>query len=343
MAVASIIDPFFSPCPKGGTLMSQSPSQITLGVDIAKLKFDAACLVNGKYKHKAFTNNDPGFNAFIHWFIALCGDTKPLICMEATGSYSFPLADFLANQGHAVSLVNPVKIHAFAKSELSRAKTDKADAKLIARYALVIQPPLWTPPPVNIRELQALVRRVEHLLEMIRMERNRLDTANAKVTGSINTVLHTLETELETTRQAIRDHINTDPGLKQRGDLLLTIPGIGEATIAHLLVALSQHHAFTHAKQVVAFAGLAPALRQSGQWSGSTRIAKTGDASLRKALYMPALCALRFNPLISAFCKRLKANGKNGKAIACAAMRKLIHIAFGVLKSGKPFDPKYIC
>ena len=89
-------------------------------------------------------------------------------------------------------------------------------------------------------------------------------------------------------------------------------------------IALSEHHGFTHAKQVVAFAGLAPALRQSGQWSGSTHIAKNGDALLRKALYMPALCALRFNPLIRTFSERLKANGKNGKAVACAAMRKCV-------------------
>ena len=95
----------------------------------------------------------------------------------------------------------------------------------------------------------------------------------------------------------------------------------------------------TKTKQVAAFAGFASALRQSGQWSGNTHIAKNGDALLRKAIYMPALCALRFNPLIRVFCERLKANGKNGKVVACAAMRKLIHIAFSVLKSGKPFDP----
>lgn len=273
----------------------------TIGVDIAKLKFDVAYLVAGKYKHKTFTNDAPGHAAFATWLVALCGDVKPLICMEATGAYSLPLADFLAHQGHAVSVVNPA----------------------------------------NIRELQALVRRVEHLLEMIRMERNRQDTANAKVAGSIDTVLITLEAELQANRKAIHDHINNHPGLKQRGDLLATIPGIGDASTAHLLIALSQHHAFVNAKQVVAFAGLAPALRQSGQWSGNTHIAKNGDALLRKALYMPALCALRFNPPIRTFCQRLKANGKNGKAIACAAMRKLIHIAFGVLKSGKPFDPNY--
>jgi transposase len=321
--------------------MSQKLFQITIGIDIAKLKFDAAGLITGKYKHKTFDNNELGYRAFITWFLLLCGDVSPLICMESTGAYSLSLADFLISQGYAVSVVNPAKIHAFAKSELSRAKTDKADAKLIARYALTMQPPLWTPPPANIRELQALVRRVEHLLEMIRMERNRHETANANIIDSINTVLATLEAELDATRKAIHDHIDKHPDLKNRGDLLSTIPGIGEASVAHLLIALSEHHGFTKAKQVVAFAGLAPALRQSGQWSGNTHIAKNGDALLRKALYMPALCALRFNPLIRVFCERLKANGKNGKAVACAAMRKLIHIAFGVLKSGKPFDPNY--
>ena len=321
--------------------MNSTKFSITIGVDIAKKKFDVASLIADKYKHKKFDNNESGFIAFITWFLPLCSDINPLICMEATGAYSLPLADFLVNQGYSVSLVNPAKIHAFAKSELSRAKTDKADAKLIARYAFIMQPPLWVPPPATIRELQALVRRVEHLLEMIRMERNRQDTANAKIIDSINTVLETLEAELEATRKAIHDHIDNNPDLKKRGDLLCTIPGIGNASVAHLLIALSEHHGFSHAKQVVAFAGLAPALRQSGQWSGNTHIAKNGDALLRKALYMPALCALRFNPLIRTFSERLKANGKNGKAVACAAMRKLIHIAFGVLKSGEAFNPNY--
>jgi transposase len=315
--------------------------KITIGVDIAKKKFDVASLIVDKYKHKTFTNDEPGFIAFVAWFLPLCGDVNPLICMEATGAYSLPLADFLAKQNHSISLVNPAKIHAFGKSELSRAKTDKADAKLIARYALMMQPPLWIPTPTNIRELQALVRRIEHLLEMIQMERNRLESADTPIIDSINTVLATLDAELKATRQAIHDHINNDPDLKQRARLLESIPGIGDATIAHLLITLSEHHNFNNAKQVVAFAGLAPAPRESGQWRGNTHIAKNGDSALRKALYMPALVAWRHNLLIRAFCERLKANGKNGKAIACAAMRKLIHIAFGVVKSGKPFDPNY--
>lgn len=315
--------------------------KIVIGVDIAKLKFDVASFSDGKYKHKTFANNEQGYNCFINWLLLLFANDKLLICMEATGAYSLPLAEFMVNQGYAVSVVNPAKIKAYAKSELSRTKTDKADSKLIARYAIMMQPPLWTPPPENIRILQALTRRVEHLLEMIQMERNRLETATPTVIDSITTVITTLEAELKATRKAIRDHIDNDPDLKQRHDLLITIPSIAEASIPHLLTALSDHHGFTSAKQVVAFAGLAPAIRQSGQWSGKTHLAKNGEPTLRKALYMPALVAWRHNPPIRAFCERLKANGKNGKAIVCAAMRKLIHLAFAILKSGQPFNPNY--
>ncbi|AEG01596.1 IS110 family transposase [Methylomonas methanica] len=315
-------------------------SQITIGIDIAKLKFDVARLAEGKYKHAKFANIAEGFAEFVAW---LCdfGDTDQRLCMEATGAYGVPLAEFLVEQGYLVSVVNPAQIHAFGKSELSRAKTDKADAKLIARYALQASMTAWKPLPTNIRVLQALTRRVEHLLEMQRMERNRLETADSTITSSINTVLSILDAELKATRQAIHDHIDHDPDLKRQSDLLMSIPGIGSATITYLLVALSSHHGYTNAKQVVAQAGLAPAIAQSGQWQGKTRIAKTGDARLRKALYLPALVAWRHNPVIRCQCERLKANGKNGKLIACAAMRKLIHLAFAILKSGKPFDPTF--
>jgi transposase len=312
--------------------------QSVVGVDIAKLKFDAARLCEGKYRHKKFDNNPAGFADFIAW-LATFGDTQPWVCMEATGAYSIPLAEFLVGGGYRVSVVNPAKIHAFAKSELSRAKTDKADAKLIARYCLSMKPEQWTPPPPSIRELQALLRRVEHLLEMQQMERNRLDTADPTIVDSLQTVLGTLEKELNATRKRIKNYIDNDPDLKQRRDLLESIPGIGPAASAHLLTLFSAHYGFTNAKQAVAYAGLAPKIQESGKWVGKTRIAKTGDPALRKALYMPALTAWQHNPHIREFCKRLNANGKNGKAIACASMRKLIHIAYGVLKSGKPFDP----
>ena len=316
--------------------------QVVIGVDMAKLKFDVASLCEGKYKHKVFTNNEHGFTDFVSWFSALCNDSKPLICMESTGAYSLPLADFLVSQGYGVSVVNPAQIKAFANSQLSRAKTDKADAKLIARYAQTMKPPLWIPPSPAIRAVQALVRRADDLTEMLRMEKNRLGTAtDSAVRESIDTIITTLEAQLKATRAAIQQHIDDDPDLKQRAELLNSIKGVGDATTAQLLVVLDKHHNFTDAKQVVAFAGLAPAIAQSGQWRGNTHISKTGDAALRKALYMPALSAWKSNPVIHTFCERLRANGKNGKAIICAAMRKLIHLAFAILKSGIPFDPDY--
>lgn len=311
-----------------------------VGVDISKVKFDAARLsAEGKYKHKKFDNNADGFAAFTAWLVGF-GDEKPTIGMEATGAYSIPLADFLVGEGYAVSVVNPTKIHAFARTELGRAKTDKADAKLIARFMQEKKPPPWNPPPANIRDLQALLRRVEHLSEMRQMEQNRLDTAAPAVAESIRAILGSLDKELKATRERILRHIGSDPNLRARGDLLDSIPGVGEATRAHLLVALSEHYGFGNAKQAVAHIGLDPKIRQSGQWVGETHISKAGAPLLRKALYMPAVVAKRHNPVIRAFCERLKANGKKGKAIICAAMRKLVHIAFGVLKSGKPFDPK---
>lgn len=313
-----------------------------VGVDISKAKFDAALLYSeGKYKHKKFPNTSEGFAAFVAWLASL-GSDKPSVGMEATGAYSIPLADFLVGEGYAVSVINPAKVHAFAKSELSRAKTDKADAKLIARFMREKKPPRWNPPPANIRDLQALLRRIEHLLEMRQMEQNRLDTAAPSIADSISAIIKSLDSELQATRERIRQHIDNDPDLRRRRDLLDSIPGVGEATIANLLVALSGHYGFKNAKQAVAHAGLAPKLSESGSWVGQTHLSKTGDPLLRKALFMPAMVAWQHNPAVRAFCERLKANGKNGKAIVCAAMRKLVHIAFGVLKSGQKFDPNLV-
>ena len=187
-----------------------------------------------------------------------------------------------------------------------------------------------------------MLRRVEDLLEMQQMERNRLDTAEAAIAGSLKTVLDTLEKELDAVRKHIKSHINNDPDLKRRRDLLESVPGIGPATSAWLLTLLSPHYGFTNAKQAAAFAGLAPKLQESGKWTGKTTLSKTGDPGLRKALYMPILSAWQHNPAIRAFCERLTANGKNGMAVACAAMRKMVHIAFAILKSGKPFDPEFM-
>lgn len=310
-----------------------------IGVDVAKHKFDAAALCAGKYKTKCFPNTPEGFRAFHGWLQAF---PAAWVCLEATGVYGEALAEFLAAQAVRLSVVNPARIAAFAKTELARTKTDRGDAKLIARFCHEKRDTLalWQPPAPALRALQALVRRLDSLLEMRQMELNRRAVADPAVVGSIEAVVGALNAQIEAVRAQIHQHIDNDPDLKGRRDLLETIPGIGAATAAALLALLGDITRFAHAKQAAAFAGLNPALRESGTLVGRAVLSKTGDALLRKLLYLPALVAWRHNPLIRAFCERLKAAGKPGKVIACAAMRKLVHLAYGVLKSGQPFNPQ---
>jgi transposase len=136
-----------------------------------------------------------------------------------------------------------------------------------------------------VRRLQALTRRLEHLLEIRQMERNRLNTAEDRVKESINTLLKTVEDEIKAIRQAINDLIDNDPNLDKRRELLEPIPSIGVATVAHLLIVLSPHQGFTNAKQAVAFVGLAPALRESGQWTENPHRQKRRPYHAQGAVY----------------------------------------------------------
>lgn len=196
------------------------------------------------------------------------------------------------------------------------------------------------PPLPEVAALQALVRRLDALQEMHQMEQNRRDTAPAAVQDSIEAVLSVLEQQIEKTRKAITDHIDTTPTLRSQSDLLASIPGIGLTTAAALLSEIGDVSQFASTRQLAAFAGLDPRVRQSGSSvRGRACLSKAGSPRLRKALYFPALAALRFNPAIAALRARLLLAGKAKKLIVGAAMRKMLHLAFGVLRSGKPFDP----
>jgi transposase len=264
--------------------------------------------------------------------------------MEATGSYGEALAAYLYSAGHRVSIVNPAVIKAFAATEMSRTKTDKTDAGLIARYCLKHQPPAWSPPPPEISELQALVRRLEALLEMRQQESNRLEAGIAAqvVRESVADHIDYLDQQIKQTHSLIKDHIDRHPKLKQQRDLLSSIPGIGELTASKLLAEIIDINHYSSARQVAAFAGLVPRHNRSGtSVRGRPRLCKIGTARLRKALYLPAIVATQHNPVIKRMSQRLRERGKCPMLIIGAAMRKLIHIAYGVLKSGKPFDPDY--
>ncbi len=315
-----------------------------LGIDIAKLKFDVCLLkASGRAKHKVFANTQHGFEQLVRWL-----DSHQVAdlhaCLEATGTYGEPLALFLFEAGFVVSLVNPAGVRAFANAGLSRTKTDKVDAELIARFCLAQQPAAWMPPAPELRQLQALVRRLESLVEMRVMEENRLSSGSATeaVRHSLEEHIRYLLEEINQTERLIRQHINDHPDLKEQSDLLDSIPGIGKTTAALLLAEIVNIKQYTSARQVAAYAGLVPRERRSGSSvRGRTCLSKIGNARLRKALYFPAITALRSSDFFKMWANPLRERGKSKMSVIGAAMRKLIHLAYGVLKTGKPFDPNW--
>jgi transposase len=315
-----------------------------LGIDIAKLKFNV-CLINtsSKLRHKVFPNNATGFEQLRQW-LTTQGVEQVHACLEATGTYSEPLALYLHAAGHRVSVINPAAVKAFAQSRLSRTKTDKVDAELIARFCQAQVPPSWTPLPPEVRELQALVRRLESLIEMRVMEENRLSSGITidSVRQSVEEHLSYLNGQIKRTEELIRDHINKHPTLKQQSELLDSIPGIAQTTAALLLAEMTEIKQYRSARQVAAYAGLVPRERQSGSSvRGRTRLSKIGNARLRRALYFPAITALRCSPFFEAWAEGLLKRGKSKMSVICAVMRKLVHLAYGVLKSEQPFDPQW--
>ncbi len=316
----------------------------TLGIDIAKLKFNVCLLdAGGKRKHKVFPNTAAGFQQLAVW-LSMPGVQRVHACMEATGAYGEALALHLHQAGHTVSVVNPAAIKAFAGSRLSRTKTDKVDAELIARFCQTQLPPAWTPPAPEVRELQALVRRLESLIEMRTAESNRLEaiiTINV-VKAFVEEHVAYLDHQIKQTQVLIRTHINHHPRLKHQSELLDSIPGIGETTAATLLAEITNITEYESARQVAAFAGLVPRERQSGSSvRGRTRLSKIGNARLRKALYFPAITALRCSAFFKEWAEGLRQRGKCKMSVIGAAMRKLVHLAYGVLKTGCPFDPQW--
>jgi len=315
-----------------------------LGLDLAKLKF-TACLIRegGQLRHKLFPNNPSGFAQLSAW-LKQHGVASAHACLEATGTYGDSLATYLHEQGHVVSVVNPAAIKAYAQSHLSRTKNDRVDAALIAGFCSERRPPAWHPPAPEVQELQALVRRLEALVEMRTMEENRLSSGIAveAVRASVEELLAHLAEQIKRTEARIRSHIESHPGLKRQHELLDSIPGIGETTAAALLAEVPDLAKYRSAREVAAFAGLVPRERQSGSSvRGRVRLSKIGNARLRKALYFPAITAIRCSPFFQAWAKGLQERGKSKMSVICAVMRKLIHLAYGVLKTGQPFDPEW--
>lgn len=312
-----------------------------LGIDVAKAKLDCALrLPEGKLRHKVVENTAAGFEILRAW-LASQGATSVHVCLEATGIYWEPVAEFLAGfETFAVSVVNPAQIKAFGASQMVRTKTDKVDAKLIAQFCCERCPPAWQAPTPVEQALRALVLRLDALQTMRTQEANRLEVARPAVREGIVQHLQWLDQEIKRLSKAIHDHIDADPTLHDKQRLLDSIPGLGERTIAVLLAFYIEPKRFSNARQAAAFGGLDPRQHESGtSVKAKPHLSKVGHAFLRKALYMPAMVTLYKTAWGSRFRARLAAAGKPPMVIIGAMMRKLVHVAYGVLKSGKPFEP----
>jgi transposase len=312
-----------------------------VGIDVAKAKLDVAVKTAKKPRHITVENTEKGFVGLAQG-LAKYPKTELHICLEATNTYGFECAVYLAKQGFKVSIVNPALVKAYADSDMRRNKTDKLDALLIAEFCADKSPCAWTPPSETEQTFQGLYRRWETLKDMRGQELNRLDSERCQaVRDSLSSSISYFNDQIMAVEAALDCLVEQTPKLHQHFKLLISIKGVGKVT-AYLLMAELDFQVFSSANEVVAFAGLNPRHNDSGKFQGRVTISKQGSARLRKGLYFPAISAQHHNPLIRPLCLRRENEGKCPLFIICAAMRKLLHLAFGVIKSNTPFDPHYL-
>ncbi len=311
-----------------------------LGIDVSKLTFDVALLSDSKEKRQKFKNSLSGFKELESW-LQSAQATDVHVCMEASGRYYEGLAEFLYSNNYLVSVVNAAKIKGHAKAELMRLKTDALDASLIARFCQKHVPPAWKPLSPEIREVQEAERYLSALKSMKIQETNRLQSGliSESVKSVIASHVEYMNMQIANVEKLLKQLVKQNEKLAKHHKLITSVIGLGDTTAFIWLGEVGYCETFVTSRQLEAFTGLSTKRNQSGtSVQGRERLCKVGNHYLRKALYMPALSALRSNPAIMEFAARLKQRGKPAMVIVGAVMRKLLRIIFAVIKSGKEFD-----
>jgi transposase len=327
---------------------TKSNFKFYLGIDISKADYHVAiqCFETWDFISRSkFANTPEGHAKLLAWLISHIGTDLPIhACMEATGSYGEPLADFLHGKVARLSVVNPRAIKAHGDSDLRRCKSDPADARLIADFCRVKKPLEWTPASPAMRAIKAISRHINGLKKDITREGNRLETTSDKtVAKSLKMHIAWMKKQIAKLETELKKAIESDTEKGRDHKLLLSIPGIGLKTAASLMAELPDISLLENARQLAAYAGTTPRIFQTGT-SGKTRtpMSKAGNRHLRKCLFFPAMTAIRYNPICKAFAARLAAEGKPSIVIVGAVMTKLLHIIYGVLKHGQPFNPNHL-
>jgi transposase len=311
-----------------------NPPKVILGLDVSKAKLDA-CLRLPQPRTCTVPNTPAGHARLLAW----AAPAGPLhLCLEATSTYGFPVARHAHAAGHTVSILQPLAVHRYAQATLARNKTDRLDAALIADFGHTQQPRPWTPPTAAQADLQAQSRLRTELVQAQQGWTNRLATAQAVVRPVLRQVIRSLQAQIAKLDRQLAATLRADPELQRQAQLLRSIPAVGPVLCAGLLAELPAE--LRDARAATAYAGLNPRHRESGSSvRGRTTLSKVGNAQLRRHLYVPALAGLQFNPVLRAQTQRLLAKGKPGKVRVGAAMRKLLCLCVGVLRSNQPWNP----
>jgi transposase len=305
-----------------------------IGIDISKHNVSVAVHPGGETWTSPTTT--PGLDVLATRLAALHPE---LVVMEATGGYEAPVAAALTTAGLAVAIINPRQVRAFAQAIGQPAKTDAIDAQLLALFAERVRPAARALPDAATQQLASLVARRRQLLDMLGAEQRRLaqSAPTGAVTRNLRTHIRWLERQVTQLDRDIGHAVQQSPVWRVHEDLLQSVPGIGPITARTLLAELPELGTLDR-RTVAALVGVAPFNRDSGRWRGQRHIAG-GRASVRATIYMAALAASRFNPVLRAFYHRLLAAGKPKKVALVALMRKLLTIVNAMSRDQQAWKP----
>jgi transposase len=306
---------------------------IFVGIDVSKDRLD----VHVRPSREAFAvpRDGKGLEELIDRLRAL---EPQLIAIEATGGFETIAAAAIAGAALPLAIVNPAQVRHFAQAVGKRAKTDPLDAAVIAHFAEAVKPPVRPVPDAQARLLADLVARRRQIIAMIVAERQREKrAAMARVRKGILRHVRMLEKELLDVDEDIGELVRGSPAWREKEDLLITVPGVGN-TLARTFLAELPELGTLNRREIASLAGLAPFTRQSGRWKGKSMIGG-GRASLRAALYMAALSAIRCNRSLKVFYQRLLSAGKSKMVGLIAVARKILIILNAMLRDKTQWQP----